>query len=102
MIRFKGENTGSIMMFDDVAVKLLKMMDTSGSSKGALMAEDIPAALASLQAELNRLEPQAAPEKDDDDKPDAEVAVSLKQRAAPLIDLLQQAIETDSYVTWGQ
>lgn len=102
MITFRGEHTGSIMMFDTPALKLLRIMGTSGHRKGALMAEDVPAALTALEEALTsgRLYvPSDAeqPAERDDDPADR---VSLAQRAIPLRDLLRLAVATESYITW--
>ena len=103
MIRFRGEHTGSIMMYDEPALQLLRMMGTSGSRKGALMAEDVPAALARLEAALATEPPQPSAEtaSEQDEEVKEEPSVNLAQRAAPLIQLLQEAMATQSYVTWG-
>lgn len=103
MIRFRGEHTGSIMMYDEPALQLLRMMGTSASRKGALMSEDVPAALARLKAAL-AIEPPPSVETDSDQNEEAkeEPSVNLAQRAAPLIQLLQEAVATQSYVTWGE
>lgn len=104
MIKFRGEHTGSIMMFDTPALKLLRIMGTSGSRKGALMAEDVPAALAALEAAIDsgRLyapSDEEQPVERDDDPDDR---VSLVQRAIPLRDLLRHAVATESYLMWGE
>lgn len=106
MIRFRGEHTGSIMMYDEPALKLLRMMGTSANPTGALMAEDVPAALARLEAAL-ATETQQAPTEtetgsDQDDKIEKEPSVTLEQRAEPLLQLLHEAVATQSYVTWGE
>ena len=101
MITFRGEHTGSIMMFDEPALKLLRMMDTSGSRKGALVAEDVPAALAALEAALAAVAPPPPTDaKGDEDR--AEGKIGIEQRAVPLLDLLRRAVATESYITWGQ
>lgn len=102
MITFRTEHAGSIMMFDEPARALLRMMGTSAGPKGGLLAEDVPAALASLEAALQGLPPQATGRQRDDEEDEAKDAepVTLAQRAAPLRDLLRRAVETESYVTW--
>jgi len=86
-------------MFGEVAVALLRMMGQSGSVPGAILAADIPAALARLQGAITEI--QAAPprstERDDGPPP-----VSLRQRAYPLIDLLTRAIKKQADVIWEE
>lgn len=96
LIEIEGEHTGSITMFGDAAEKLLKMMGQSGQPDGAIRAEDVPAALASLQSALDNLvEPETTTEDEDDDR-----HVSLHTRAKPLIDLLQANADAGGYVMW--
>ncbi len=109
MITFRGEHTGKIMMFEGPALELLRMMGTSGNRKGALMAEDVPAALQALEAALARRAaearaeaPPAAEAGEDDETEAAEEVVDLARRAAPLLELLREAVATRSYLTWGE
>ena len=50
LVTFKTEAYANITMFGEVAVTLLKLMGHSGTVPGALMAEDVPAALERLKA----------------------------------------------------
>ena len=97
LIRFDSK-AGSITMFGDVGVKLLRMMGQSGSVPGAILAEDIPAAVQRLQQALAG-ERDPAPEKNDKDQ-DAEPKVGLRQRAFPLIELLQRSAKDGADVIW--
>ena len=111
LITFRGENTGSIQMFGAHAHELLRLMGTSGRDQGALMAEDVPDALARLEAAIEGRREQDAAARDAAEA-DAEEAraegrdaeppgPSLSVRAVPLIELLKQAVATNSYVMWG-
>lgn len=85
-------------MFGEVAVTLLRMMGQSGSVPGAILAADIPGALARLQAALGtHLGETPQPSRTNDD---SEPPVSLRQRAFPLIELLQRAITRNADVIW--
>ena len=92
-------------MFGDVAVTLLKMMGHSGTVPSALLAADIPSALARLQhglAAADAEEPgkQAArPAAKDEDAPPP---VGLRLRAYPLIQLLSAAARQGSDVMWEE
>lgn len=97
LIRFKGENTGSFVMFANVAKQLLRMMGTSGNDEGALREQDIPAALEKLEAAIA---PYKGEQPDDDQDDGQSNHVGLATRAVPLIDLLRQAKENGGYVMW--
>lgn len=86
-------------MFGDVAIKLLRMMGHSGTVPGAIAAEDVEDALERLKAAVAREpdQPASAAERPDDE---AEPVVSLRQRAFPLIQLLEAAARDDCYVRW--
>jgi hypothetical protein len=107
LVTFRSNAAASITMFGDVAQTLLKMMGATGRVPGALSAEDVPAALARLEQEIQALK-TAPPEPQDDrdeDEPadgdkDKQPAVPLVTRAAPLIDLLKRAAEAKKGVVW--
>ncbi len=99
LIRFDSK-TGTITMFGDVAHKLLRMMGQSGSVPGAILANDLPAALARLHQAVSAERDPAADKKRDDD--DTEEPIGLRQRAAPLIDLLERAASQKADVMWEQ
>ena len=82
-----------------IAVQLLKAMGHSGTVPSAILAKDIPVALARLKSTVAATPAQkGSPESDDKDQ--KEVQVSLRQRAFPLIDLLTLAAEKGAQVIW--
>jgi len=97
LVTFSCKAYADITMFGDVAVTLLKMMGHSGEVPGALLAEDIPAALHKLRTALAAAEPEVAGKGDDDAPP-----VSLSLRAMPLIELLEAALKEDTPVVWDK
>ena len=48
IVTFSTDAFGDMTMFGDVAVSLLKKMGHSGTVPGAIMADDVPAALVKL------------------------------------------------------
>jgi len=52
LVTFSCPAYADITMFGDVAVRMLKLMGHSGTVPGALLAEDIPAALARLRSAM--------------------------------------------------
>ena len=100
LVRFDSE-VGGFTMFGDVAVQLLKMMGHSGTVPSAIVAKDIPQAVARLQAALGALpaEPaQTGTARDGKEEP----KVSLRQRAYPLVELLDRAAKADCDVLWNK
>ena len=81
---------------------MLKMMGHSTNVPGAILAEDVPAALSRLSAAIDKEKAtQPVEVKDGDgDGDEDEPAVSMAHRALPLINLLAAAVKTNSTVAW--
>ncbi|MCW8880856.1 MAG: DUF1840 domain-containing protein [Sedimenticola sp.] len=100
LVTFTCPAYADITLFGDVALRLLKMMGHSGTVPSALLADEVPAALAHLEAaiEAEKQSSQATEVAavDDDDEP----AVSLTHRALPLLELLKAAAKDKCNVMW--
>jgi hypothetical protein len=101
LITFKTPVHADITLFGDVAKALIRMMGHSGAVPGALLAEDIPAALERLKIAVEA-NPEAPldPEPVERDEDARAQSVSLKHRALPLIDLLETAAREQKNVIW--
>jgi hypothetical protein len=111
LVTFRSKATESITMFGDVAQSLLTLMGASGRVPGGFAAEDVPTALAKLEAEIEALktlskttpvspatnEDTAADTNGGDDAPSP---VPLVSRAIPLLSLLKRAAAAKAAVTW--
>ncbi len=104
LVTFRSQAYANITMFGDIAIKLLTMMGHSGAVPGAILAEDVPAALDRLKKALaeDRSAVVAVPaddakEKDEEAK---EIPVSLAQHAFPLLELLRAAAGAQRDVMW--
>jgi len=84
-------------MFGEVAVRLIKAMGYTGAVPGAIAAEDVPEALVRLRATVERDRQENGAEDAGDEE---ERAVSLTQRAWPLIEMLESASADQSPVMW--
>ncbi len=92
LVTFRTKAHADITMFGDVAVALLKLAGLSGNVPTAILAKDIPAAIAKLEGGLPGV--PALPEdpaKNPGDDPDAEPQVPLQRRALPVLGLLRAA-----------
>lgn len=100
LVTFSCPAYADVTMFGDVAVRLLQLIGHSGTVPSALLAEDVPAALARLEAEIEaeKQSPDAqSPGNEEDDEP----SVSLPHRALPLIELLKAAAKEECDVMWS-
>ena len=97
-------STGALTMHGDAAVALTKAMGHSGAVPGAILAADLPEALRNLRQALAAqaaAPPPAEPARDDEaDDAEREPPVSLRMRAVPLLDMLENAIKTGSDLMW--
>lgn len=99
LVTFRTEAHAGITMFGDMAKLMLKKMGHNATIPGAILAEDIPAALNSLTSEI---------EADTDISTETEKnawddqSVSLQSRAMPLIELLKAASEQHCNVMWEE
>ncbi len=103
LITFKTPAYADITMFGDVAVALIKMMGHSGNVPGALLAEDIPAALERLKSAVaaNPHAPLDPRQADEDEAERRDHSVTLSHRAMPLIALLEAAARDGENVIWS-
>jgi arylsulfatase A-like enzyme len=100
LVQFDSK-AGRFSMFGDIAVTLLKMMGHSGTVPGAILAEDIPPALQKLKSAV-AASPDAPSESARGEGGEAEPSVSLRQRAFPLIELLERAVQMKCDVLWDR
>lgn len=103
LVTFRCKASANVTMFGDIAVRLLNMMGHSGTVPGAVVAKDVPHALAllttAIEAEKKKAQPQV---EEDDDETVAEVPVSIANRAIPLIALLTAAAKKACDVMWEE
>ncbi len=99
LVTFTTADYGDVIMFGDVALEMLHMMGHSPTVPGAILAADVPAALGRLRAAIAATKDNP-PVVDEDDEATGEPAVSLSNRALPLISLLEAAAKSNSRVMW--
>lgn len=100
LVTFESE-VGRITMFGDTARQLIRMMGRPGTIPSALLAPDVREGLAVLRSELAKADSdEAARSRGDDEEYNEKPAVSLHQRAFPLIKLLEDAERHGSDVMW--
>ena len=96
IVRFDSA-VGQFLMNGDVAVGLLRHMGHSGTVPGALLAADLPAAIARLEAAVSHLPPSGV-----QDEATGEPSVNLRQRAHPMLELLRRAAGKGCDVLWDK
>lgn len=115
LYKFKSRATADLILLDAQGKRLLKIMGKEPASQGIITVAQIPAAIAALEAAVAHEESNAqvaeaehtanAKENEhddqDDDDQDNSRRVTLRQRAAPFIDMLQRSAAEDADVVWG-
>ena len=76
LVTFSCEEYENITMFGDVAKQLLTLMGHSATIPGAIVAAEIPSALANLKKGIERYKPKSPKASEDND----EAPVSLAHR----------------------
>ena len=102
IVTFRTKAYANITMFGDVAKQLLELMGHSSTVPSAIKAEDVPTALARLEAAINErkaADTASAVEGDRDDYASPR-KVTLTQRAGPLLELLRAAAAKKADVMW--
>lgn len=105
LYKFKSKATADLVMLQPNAEELLKIIGKPAGPTGIITVAQASAAIAAIQAEIQRREAlrEAPPPSTDDDANDAakEEAVSLRHRAAPFLDMLRQSSAEGKDVVWG-
>ncbi|MCE7913087.1 MAG: DUF1840 domain-containing protein [Nitrosomonas sp. PRO4] len=104
LVTFSTDAHADIIMFGEVALTMIKMMGHSKTVPGAILAKDVPEALSRLKAAMAAEADLPVENVDEDQEKDNdenhEPAVSLANRALPLISLLTAAAEAECNVMW--
>ena len=98
LITFQSPAYADVMLFGEVAEKMLEIISKEFSDKGIITVENLPAAIASLKAAISagiQLKVQRATESDDEEP------VGIPQRALPLVDLFEASLTNRVPVVWG-
>ncbi|OYU32919.1 MAG: acetyltransferase [Comamonadaceae bacterium PBBC2] len=107
LFKFKSAAASDLIMHEADGRKLLKIMLGDDPVKGIVLAADIPARIAALEAAVAKDEAlrqqqaeQAASDQEDDEAVVLD-AVRLSQRATPMLKLLARSLAEKSDVVWG-
>jgi hypothetical protein len=108
LVVFRSRAAGEIFMFAETAHRIFQILDRNDAERGVITAEQVPAALAALEAAVEAEKAQlkaaeAASEESEREGRDgaAQRAVTLGQRAFPLLEMLRAAGKKGVEVTWG-
>jgi hypothetical protein len=108
IVTFKSAAAGDVIMFGDVAQRMMEIMGKAASGQGIVTVEQLPDAIARLRAAIAEDRAQLS-KMAEEDWPQTETApgggqrpfVSLAQRGTPLLELLEWALKKKKPVVWG-
>jgi len=105
LYKFKSKAAGDVIMLEPNGRRVLEIVGKDAGPKGIIQAAEMPAAIAALEQAIAKeeAEHQAAI---DEAKAKGEVApkfdaITLRQRAVPLIDMLKRVQKAGEDITWG-
>jgi Domain of unknown function (DUF1840) len=106
LYKFKSQATADVIMLRPNGQQMLKIIGKEDHPQGIITVDQIPAAIAALEAAVIAHEAaqqraaahQAAGGEEEELEGDG---VMLRQRAAPFIDLLRRSAEAGKDVVWG-
>jgi hypothetical protein len=103
--KFKSKAAGDVIMMGPSGDHVLHIIGKQPAAKGIIETRDMPAAIAAIErAVLAEEEARRQAEADaaaEGKAPPPREAVSLRQRAWPLVEMMKRAIAADEDVVWG-
>lgn len=104
LYKFKSQAAADVIMLEVNGRQLLEIIGKQPSPQGIVTAAQAPAAIAALQAAIaaEEAQPKQRVDSDEEDEHSAKgTGVSLRQRAAPFIDILKRSAAEGKDVVWG-
>lgn len=94
LVRFLSSETGELLMYDDAAGQLLRILGKETTARGSFMQDEMLAAAVNLREAVKRSDQvNPRPELDEDEESISfmDIPVAISQRAWPLIDMLERS-----------
>lgn len=105
LYKFKSKAAGDVIMLQPNGQQILQLIgkgDAEQLIKGILLPEEIPAAIAALQKAIAEAQARHQAQADHEASAGVELnSITLRQRAAPFIEMLQRCYQADKEVVWG-
>lgn len=108
LVVFRSKAAGEIFMFAETAHRIFEIFGRQEAPRGVITAEQVPEALQKLVDAVEEEKAQLKAAQDEADLADKQGdvnaqprAITLAQRAFPLIEMLRAAQKKKVDVTWG-
>jgi hypothetical protein len=99
--KFRSKATGDLIMLGPHGDQIMRILGRDPAPKGIIEPAAMPAAIAALEAAVAAEERPADGDEAGDDEARGPRAVSLRQRAWPLVEMLKRAAAAGEPVVWG-
>lgn len=103
LVSFESSTDGHLQMFADVASPILRYLNKTPAPRGVMTLDELPALLAALKQLRDGADAATVLAGDAHAAADIEahqIPVSLRQRVAPLIELMQHTLAHEGYLLW--
>ena len=100
LVKFHSSAAGELILFAGPAGALLHCMGKATTARGVITEEQIPAAIAALEAMMHATERSTNDGQDDADDDASPPSIDLVRRATPLLNLLRHTMAENGYVVW--
>ncbi|WP_342129770.1 DUF1840 domain-containing protein [Hydrogenophaga sp. OTU3427] len=103
LYRFKSQATADLTMLQADGQTVLRLLGKDATRQGIITAEQLPQAIAALEAAAMADRALTVPPQDteDEDGEPMEPSVGLTQRLAPFLQMLRLAQDAHKPVVWG-
>lgn len=114
LYKFKSSEASDVLMLGPHGNRLLEIIGKTPGPTGIILPEQMPAAIAALRAAIadeNQAAANASASEDDEEKDEGRNEkeegtprrdpTSLRQRAAPLLDMLSRSHAAGVQIVWG-
>lgn len=108
LVVFRSKAAGEIFMFAETARRIFEIVGRAEAPRGVITAEQVPEALDRLVAAVEEEREHLRNARDEAEEADRQGeegapprAITLGQRAFPLIEMLRAAQKKNVDVTWG-
>ena len=105
LYKFKSKADGDVIMLEENAEQVLRILGREPAAKGILEVASMPAATAAIEAAVAE-EEQARRDADaetaaDGRKLPARNAITLRQRTWPLLEMIRRSQQAGEDIVWG-
>jgi hypothetical protein len=102
LYKFKSKAAGDLIMLEPNGRRMLQIIGKDPGPQGIILPEEIPAAIAALEAAVAKEDAdQLAEAKEGKGRKLSAEHVSLHQRAVPFLDMLRRCEKAGKEIVWG-